>query len=165
MCRNAFCLALCSGGMGLSIFDACLITEELAYGCTGVQTAIEANSLGVSTISSRSSVSPITCACVLFVHIIWPDIECITFIMYIKTILFIGLLPFYSDLYCIIFYVVCCSPSHDTVVTKRKPGNSLFCFCVQQMPVIIAGNEAQKKKYLGRMTEEPLMCVSTALTL
>jgi len=61
------------GGMGLSIFDACLITEELAYGCTGVQTAIEANSLG-------------------------------------------------------------------------------------QMPVILAGNDAQKKKYLGRMAEEPLMC-------
>lgn len=61
------------GGMGLGIFDACLITEELAFGCTGVQTAIEANSLG-------------------------------------------------------------------------------------QMPVIIAGNDAQKKKYLGRMTEEPLMC-------
>lgn len=32
---------------------------------------------------------------------------------------------------------------------------------LQQMPVIIAGNETQKKKYLGRMTEEPLMCVST----
>lgn len=61
------------GGMGLGIFDACLITEELAFGCTGVQTAIEANSLG-------------------------------------------------------------------------------------QMPVIIGGNDAQKKKYLGRMTEEPLMC-------
>ena len=30
----------------------------------------------------------------------------------------------------------------------------------QQMPVIIAGNESQQKKYLGRMTEEPLMCVS-----
>ncbi|XP_072219358.1 medium-chain specific acyl-CoA dehydrogenase, mitochondrial [Leuresthes tenuis] len=61
------------GGMGLSIFDSCLITEELAYACTGMQTAMEANSLG-------------------------------------------------------------------------------------QMPVIIAGNDAQKKKYLGRMTEEPLMC-------
>uniref|UniRef100_A0A673FZA1 Medium-chain specific acyl-CoA dehydrogenase, mitochondrial n=1 Tax=Sinocyclocheilus rhinocerous TaxID=307959 RepID=A0A673FZA1_9TELE len=61
------------GGMGLGIFDSCLITEELAFGCTGVQTAIEANSLG-------------------------------------------------------------------------------------QMPVIIAGNDAQKKKYLGRMAEEPLMC-------
>ncbi|KAG9264719.1 medium-chain specific acyl-CoA dehydrogenase, mitochondrial [Astyanax mexicanus] len=61
------------GGLGLSSFDACLITEELAYGCTGVQTAIEANSLG-------------------------------------------------------------------------------------QMPVIIAGNDAQRKKYLGRMVEEPLMC-------
>ncbi|XP_032073094.1 medium-chain specific acyl-CoA dehydrogenase, mitochondrial isoform X2 [Thamnophis elegans] len=61
------------GGLGLDTFDACLITEELAYGCTGVQTAIEANSLG-------------------------------------------------------------------------------------QMPVIIGGNEQQQKKYLGRMTEEPLMC-------
>ncbi|XP_066534021.1 medium-chain specific acyl-CoA dehydrogenase, mitochondrial [Hoplias malabaricus] len=61
------------GGLGLSSFDACLITEELSYGCSGIQTAIEANSLG-------------------------------------------------------------------------------------QMPVIIAGNEAQKKKYLGRLTEEPLMC-------
>ncbi|XP_068604684.1 medium-chain specific acyl-CoA dehydrogenase, mitochondrial [Brachionichthys hirsutus] len=60
------------GGMGLSIFDNCLVTEELAYGCTGVQTAIEANSLG-------------------------------------------------------------------------------------QMPVILAGSEEQKRKYLGRMTEEPLM--------
>uniref|UniRef100_A0A8C6UFS7 Medium-chain specific acyl-CoA dehydrogenase, mitochondrial n=1 Tax=Neogobius melanostomus TaxID=47308 RepID=A0A8C6UFS7_9GOBI len=61
------------GGMGLSIFDTCLITEELAFGCTGIQTAIEANSLG-------------------------------------------------------------------------------------QMPVIIAGTDEQKKKYLGRMVEEPLMC-------
>uniref|UniRef100_A0AAV2L8Y5 Medium-chain specific acyl-CoA dehydrogenase, mitochondrial n=1 Tax=Knipowitschia caucasica TaxID=637954 RepID=A0AAV2L8Y5_KNICA len=61
------------GGMGLSIFDTCLITEELAYGCTGIQTAIEANSLG-------------------------------------------------------------------------------------QMPVIIAGTDEQKRKYLGRMVEEPLMC-------
>ncbi|NWU39763.1 ACADM protein, partial [Hylia prasina] len=61
------------GGLGLGTFEACLITEELAYGCTGVQTAIEANSLG-------------------------------------------------------------------------------------QMPVIIAGNEQQQKKYLGRMIEEPLMC-------
>uniref|UniRef100_G3PW05 Medium-chain specific acyl-CoA dehydrogenase, mitochondrial n=1 Tax=Gasterosteus aculeatus aculeatus TaxID=481459 RepID=G3PW05_GASAC len=61
------------GGMGLSIFDNCIVTEELAYGCTGVQTAIEANSLG-------------------------------------------------------------------------------------QMPVILAGSDTQKRKYLGRMTEEPLMC-------
>lgn len=61
------------GGMGLGITDSCLITEEVAYGCTGIGTAMEANSLG-------------------------------------------------------------------------------------QMPVIIAGNEEQKKKYLGRMVEEPLMC-------
>uniref|UniRef100_H0WWT0 Medium-chain specific acyl-CoA dehydrogenase, mitochondrial n=1 Tax=Otolemur garnettii TaxID=30611 RepID=H0WWT0_OTOGA len=66
-------LILNFGGLGLGTFDACLITEELAYGCTGVQTAIEANSLG-------------------------------------------------------------------------------------QMPIIIAGNDQQKKKYLGRLTEEPLMC-------
>jgi len=61
------------GGIDLGILECCIVTEELAYGCTGVQTAIEANSLG-------------------------------------------------------------------------------------QMPVIIAGNDAQQKKYLGRMAEEPLMC-------
>uniref|UniRef100_A0A2K6G7F3 Medium-chain specific acyl-CoA dehydrogenase, mitochondrial n=1 Tax=Propithecus coquereli TaxID=379532 RepID=A0A2K6G7F3_PROCO len=61
------------GGLGLGTFDACLIAEELAYGCTGIQTAMEANSLG-------------------------------------------------------------------------------------QIPVIIAGNHQQQRKYLGRFTEEPLMC-------
>uniref|UniRef100_A0A5F9DNQ0 Medium-chain specific acyl-CoA dehydrogenase, mitochondrial n=1 Tax=Oryctolagus cuniculus TaxID=9986 RepID=A0A5F9DNQ0_RABIT len=68
-----FKLIITFGGLGLGSFDACLIAEELAYGCTGIQTAIEANSLG-------------------------------------------------------------------------------------QIPVIIAGNEQQKQKYLGRMTEQPLMC-------
>lgn len=61
------------GGMGLHTIEACVINEELAYGCSGVSTAIEANSLA-------------------------------------------------------------------------------------QMPVILAGSEALKKKYLGRMTEAPLKC-------
>ena len=29
------------------------------------------------------------------------------------------------------------------------------------MPVILAGNKEQRKKYLGRMVEEPLMAVCT----
>lgn len=33
------------GGQGLSTFDGCLIDEELGYGCTGITTAITANSL------------------------------------------------------------------------------------------------------------------------
>eukprot|EP00924_Labyrinthula_sp_SR-Ha-C_P000078 maker-scaffold_39-snap-gene-0.35-mRNA-1 protein AED:0.01 eAED:0.01 QI:730/1/1/1/1/0.66/3/246/410 len=61
------------GGLGLHCLDNVLIQEELAYACTGMMTAVEANSLA-------------------------------------------------------------------------------------QMPVIIAGNNEQKKKYLGRMTEEPLKC-------
>jgi len=61
------------GGLGLHTIEACVINEELAYGCSGVTTAIEANSLA-------------------------------------------------------------------------------------QMPVILAGSEAIKKKYLGRMTEAPLKC-------
>lgn len=78
--RKAFNLGLINthipekyGGMGLGILDSCIMAEELAYACTGIQTAIEANSLG-------------------------------------------------------------------------------------QMPVILAGNEEQKKKYLGQMTEEIRMC-------
>ncbi len=31
------------------------------------------------------------------------------------------------------------------------------------MPVVVAGSEEQKKKYLGRMVEEPLMSVSEIL--
>merc|ERR1711892_1084793 len=61
------------GGMGLGTLDGCIITEKMAYGCTGIMTAIEANGLG-------------------------------------------------------------------------------------SMPVMIAGNHEQKKKYLTRLVEEPLMC-------
>ncbi|XP_049846385.1 probable medium-chain specific acyl-CoA dehydrogenase, mitochondrial isoform X4 [Schistocerca gregaria] len=38
------------GGMDMSVFDGCLIVEELAYGCTGIQTAIEANGLAQSPV-------------------------------------------------------------------------------------------------------------------
>lgn len=36
------------GGMGLDILTGCIIAEELAYGCTGMKTALEASGLGVS---------------------------------------------------------------------------------------------------------------------
>ncbi|KAG0664018.1 hypothetical protein C6P46_001878 [Rhodotorula mucilaginosa] len=61
------------GGAGLSVMSSSIVSEELAYGCSGIQTAIEANGLASA-------------------------------------------------------------------------------------PVILAGNDAQKRKYLGRLTEEPLMC-------
>lgn len=35
------------GGLDLSILTGCVIAEELAYGCTGVKTAMEASGLGV----------------------------------------------------------------------------------------------------------------------
>ena len=34
------------GGMGMGTLDGCLITEKMAYGCTGIMTALEANGLG-----------------------------------------------------------------------------------------------------------------------
>ena len=61
------------GGMGLGTLDGCLLTEKMAYGCTGIMTAIEANGLG-------------------------------------------------------------------------------------SMPIMIAGNHEQKKRYLPRLIEEPIMC-------
>ncbi|KAG0226514.1 acyl-CoA dehydrogenase/oxidase [Mortierella sp. GBAus27b] len=60
------------GGIGLGVLDGSLVSEELAYGCTGIQTAIEANGLA-------------------------------------------------------------------------------------EAPLLVAASDEQKKKYLGRMTEEPLM--------
>lgn len=38
------------GGGGLSVFDACLIAEEIAVGCTGIGTAMEANTLAAAPI-------------------------------------------------------------------------------------------------------------------
>ena len=35
------------GGMGLSLFEECLVHEELAWGCAGINTAIAVNPLGV----------------------------------------------------------------------------------------------------------------------
>lgn len=34
-----------AGGMGLGVLDGAIITEEIAYGCTGIATAMEANTL------------------------------------------------------------------------------------------------------------------------
>lgn len=61
------------GGMGLPLLDHCMIEEKLGYGCTGIGTAISANTLG-------------------------------------------------------------------------------------QAPVILFGNEEQKKEYLGRLSAEPIFC-------
>lgn len=36
------------GGLDLDILTGCVIAEELAYGCTGVKTALEGSGLGVS---------------------------------------------------------------------------------------------------------------------
>jgi acyl-CoA dehydrogenase len=33
----------------MGIFEGCLIGEELAYGCSGIKTALEGSGLGVST--------------------------------------------------------------------------------------------------------------------
>ena len=38
------------GGLGLSLFEECLVTEELAWGCSGISTAIGVNGLGVLPI-------------------------------------------------------------------------------------------------------------------
>lgn len=38
------------GGPGLSVFESSLVTEELAWGCSGVSTAMEANNLAAAPI-------------------------------------------------------------------------------------------------------------------
>lgn len=59
--------------MGVSTLDGCMFAEKIAYGCTGILTALEANGLG-------------------------------------------------------------------------------------SMPIMLAGNDEQKKSYLGRLIEEPILC-------
>ncbi|MBM4293103.1 MAG: acyl-CoA dehydrogenase, partial [Deltaproteobacteria bacterium] len=38
------------GGLGLGVFDGALLAEETAWGCTGVSTAIEANTLAEAPV-------------------------------------------------------------------------------------------------------------------
>jgi len=38
------------GGIGLNLLEASLVTEELAYGCSGIQTALEGNGLAESPL-------------------------------------------------------------------------------------------------------------------
>lgn len=38
------------GGLGLDIMTGCIIAEELAYGCTGIKTALEASTLGQTPV-------------------------------------------------------------------------------------------------------------------
>ncbi len=57
ICRKAFELGLMNahipeqyGGAGLGVFDSCLIAEEIASGCTGIGTAMEANNLAEAPV-------------------------------------------------------------------------------------------------------------------
>lgn len=38
------------GGVGATVFEECLVAEELAYGCTGISTSISTNNLGALPI-------------------------------------------------------------------------------------------------------------------
>ena len=38
------------GGLGLGVLEGCIITEEFGYGCTGIATAMEANTLAAAPI-------------------------------------------------------------------------------------------------------------------
>ena len=38
------------GGIGASVLDECIVTEEMAYGCSGIQTALMLNQLAVLPI-------------------------------------------------------------------------------------------------------------------
>jgi acyl-CoA dehydrogenase len=43
------------GGLGLGVMDGCLIAEELAWGCSGISTAMEANGLALHPVIEGAS--------------------------------------------------------------------------------------------------------------
>lgn len=64
ICREAFELGLMNaelepefGGLGLGIFENCIINEELSYGCVGVATTVTANTLAATPILIAGSES------------------------------------------------------------------------------------------------------------
>ncbi len=57
ICRKAWELGLMNthipeayGGLGLGVLDGCIITEEMASGCSGIATAMEANTLAEAPV-------------------------------------------------------------------------------------------------------------------
>ncbi len=57
ICKKAWELGLMNGhipeeygGLGLGVFDSCLVAEEIAFGCTGIGTAMEANNLAQAPV-------------------------------------------------------------------------------------------------------------------
>lgn len=62
ICRQAWEIGLMNvrigeawGGLGLSVFDACLIAEEIGAGCTGIGASIEANNLAQAPLIVAAS--------------------------------------------------------------------------------------------------------------
>jgi acyl-CoA dehydrogenase len=47
---SSTCIPVEYGGVGLSILDGCILTEELAWGCSGISTSIMCNDLGLTPI-------------------------------------------------------------------------------------------------------------------
>jgi acyl-CoA dehydrogenase len=74
ICRKAWELGLMNthipadyGGLGLGVLEGCLIAEEIAWGCTGIGTAMEANTLAQGPVivagteeQKRKWLSPLT---------------------------------------------------------------------------------------------------------
>ncbi len=52
---SSTCIGEAYGGVGLSVLDSCLITEELAWGCSGITTSIMCNDLGLMPIAIAGS--------------------------------------------------------------------------------------------------------------
>jgi acyl-CoA dehydrogenase len=46
------------GGLGLGVLDNCIISEELAWGCSGIRTIFEANSLAAMPVLAQGRCGP-----------------------------------------------------------------------------------------------------------
>jgi acyl-CoA dehydrogenase len=47
---SSTCIPAEHGGVGLSVLDSCIVTEELSWGCSGITTSIMCNDLGLMPI-------------------------------------------------------------------------------------------------------------------
>ncbi|KAL1435372.1 hypothetical protein MTO96_010992 [Rhipicephalus appendiculatus] len=114
------------GGPSLSLSSHCLVTEELAYGCSGIKTILEGSGLGENWMVC-ATLCPISAS---FLHTPGgPDLKS------------------FEVCLCIEEFAHACSG-----ICLALTGSELG-----QTPVILSGTEEQKKKYLGRLTEEPLL--------
>ncbi|OQR70103.1 putative medium-chain specific acyl-CoA dehydrogenase [Tropilaelaps mercedesae] len=152
------------GGLGLGVTASCIVTEELGYACTGICTVIEATGLGYGLTlfplfccpKYGKQVLKFRCGCPRTVNLVMCRGH-LGYRLSLKTSgpskqLSGGVL---GGLGLGVFDI--CLAIEEMTYACSGIALALTSSDLGQTPLILTGNPAQQKKYLGRCLEEPIV--------